>query len=529
MKKPKIMFYHDGRHSHIYRYEPPMHKEEYIALVDELAGTPVDAIMLCLGEGRTMLHDTRAGELMGHNVDKWDLRELGALVFRRTHQNAKSLIDRGHDPLRIVCDRAHELGILLYATLIVQRGGINHAGVRCSDFRKNNPHLEIGPSGDLSPDYPGFDALDFKHKESRDERFGIVEEVMRDYPVDGFELNLNSMPYFFHPGEVESGRHIMTEWIGRVHEVVKINGPEKELVVRIPDRIEDCLAACLDPEEWVRQGIVDVIVPEAVGATLMVKSMADYRAFTELVKGTNCRIHGPVHSLVSNDRLADAPVSMIRAIACNQWAQGVDGLYVAEWFNNWPYQSSFYEKLRELPYPEIMAAKDKFYYIPTQDGVGQVMHTPLPKDLEVNKPVKLKFTITDDLPRWHGVGRVHEVILRLRVLENTELDKLEFSLNGQSLPQRLLRKINELYKMSGPRYRVMGGYWYIFKLDPEHWPISGENVLEVTLVHRDPDIVQGFCVLRDVELEVKYLQGKNFHRGYVDSDLGPYEHVNLLP
>jgi hypothetical protein len=29
--------------------------------------------------------------------------------------------------------------------------------------------------------------------------------------------------------------------------------------------------------------------------------------------------------------------------------------------------------------------------------------------------------------------------------------------------------------------------------------------------------------LRDVELEIKYLMGKSFHRGFVDPDLGPYE------
>lgn len=37
-----------------------MAPEEYIALGDELGGTT--------GESRTMLHDTRASELMGHNV-----------------------------------------------------------------------------------------------------------------------------------------------------------------------------------------------------------------------------------------------------------------------------------------------------------------------------------------------------------------------------------------------------------------------------------------------------------------------------
>ena len=34
-----------------------MRKEEFEAGVDELAGTPVEAIMFCLGDGRTVLHD----------------------------------------------------------------------------------------------------------------------------------------------------------------------------------------------------------------------------------------------------------------------------------------------------------------------------------------------------------------------------------------------------------------------------------------------------------------------------------------
>ena len=40
---PKIMFYHDGRHPHMYRYEPPMSKDEMNAMIDELVSTSVDA------------------------------------------------------------------------------------------------------------------------------------------------------------------------------------------------------------------------------------------------------------------------------------------------------------------------------------------------------------------------------------------------------------------------------------------------------------------------------------------------------
>ena len=71
MPQPRMMFYHDGRHPVIYMYEPPMQKEEFEAGVDELAGTPVDAIRVCLGDGRTFLHDTKVGEIRGHNVNDW--------------------------------------------------------------------------------------------------------------------------------------------------------------------------------------------------------------------------------------------------------------------------------------------------------------------------------------------------------------------------------------------------------------------------------------------------------------------------
>ena len=106
MSNPSIMFYHDGRHPLIYMYEPPMQKAEYEAAVDELVGTSVEALMFCMGDGRTVLHDTQVGELWGDNVDKWD-----HIIFRRAHQNAKALIDSGNDPLKIVCERAHAKGM----------------------------------------------------------------------------------------------------------------------------------------------------------------------------------------------------------------------------------------------------------------------------------------------------------------------------------------------------------------------------------------------------------------------------------
>ena len=116
---------------------------------------------------------------------------------------------------------------------------------------------------------------------------------------------------------------------------------------------------------------------------------------------------------------------------------------------------------------------------------------------------------------------MHEVLLRLRLCQTTELDRLTFKLNGVELPASLLRRINRMYTMAAPRYRVFG-YWFVFRLDRAHWPVGGANEIEVTLQERDPEALPK-VELRDVELEIKYLKGKNFHRAFVDPDLGPYE------
>ena len=240
------------------------------------------------------------------------------------------------------------------------------------------------------------------------------------------------------------------------------------------------------------------------------------------------RVNGAIHSHVDSDRLGEANVEMVRGAACNYWDQGVDGLYLSYWFGNWPYQASFYEKLRELPDPEIMAPRDKYYYIPTMTGrysepkAEPGLSLQLPADLHVQKPVELRLPVSDDLHRWDEDGRVHEVIFRLRIMNTTEIDQLTIRLNGKPLPDESLRRINEMYRMSAPRYRTGSGYWFVYRLDRAHWPVKGDNTIEVTLKHRDRAVLAQPYV-RDVELETKYLMGKKFHRGQ-DPDLGDYDH-----
>ena len=528
MNIPKMMFFHDGRHNLIYMYEPPMQKEEYASAIDELAGSSVEAVMFGLAEGRVLLHDTKVGEIWGHNIDKWP-----HMTWRRTHQNVMSLIDNGHDPLRVVCDRAHEKGMLLFPSFLAQVDGDDRwegelppkssTFVRCSNFRFDNRHLEIGAKNDLPEGTPGIYGLDFAYEEVRNERFSIIEEVINEYPIDGFELNLNNSPYYFHPDNIKNGTEIMTQWIEKIYSLLKSTGTEKPLVIRIPADLEFCKSVGLDPSQWIKRNCVDVLVGEDALPGDRLNQMADFRPLVSLAKGSSCQVHAAVHSHFFTDRISEATIEVLRAAVSNYWSQGIDGLYMARgWFQNWPYEASFYEKIRELPFSDIMQPKDKYYRINTPMDNTQPIDRkkfPLPVNLTLNKSETIEFDVSDDLHHWNKVGRVHEVVLRL-ALQKTELDSVEIKLNGQLLPDEFLRKINQMFWMIGPR-GSQGGYWYIYKLTKDYWPILGKNKIEVELIKKDPDVVDQKSMLV-VELETKYLMGQNFRKGFNDPDLGMF-------
>ena len=59
---------------------------------------------------------------------------------------------------------------------------------------------------------------------------------------------------------------------------------------------------------------------------------------------------------------------------------------------------------------------------------------------------------------------------------------------------------DQIYRMIAPRYRTGYGYWYVYRLDRDHWPVQGLNALEVALTEYDDEVTVEPYV-RDVELE----------------------------
>ena len=122
MPQPRILFENDSRHTLIYMYEPPISVKDHRHAVDELLGTPVEALLFNLGYGNAFLrHRGRRplgpGRLRHRTVPPGGGRQWEHVVFMRAYRNAAKLIAEGNDPLRLVCERAHEHGLLLYPSL----------------------------------------------------------------------------------------------------------------------------------------------------------------------------------------------------------------------------------------------------------------------------------------------------------------------------------------------------------------------------------------------------------------------------
>ena len=254
-----------------------------------------------------MLHDTQAGELWGDNVENnthpavqdagWD-----HIIFRRAHQNAKHMISQGLDPLGVVVDRAHQRGLRLYPCLLVQTPP--DPGVRCSTWHLTHAQeYGIAAKGRLPTGYPERAGLcfDWAREEVRAERFALVEEVVTNYDVDGFELQLNYVPYYFHPAEIAAGRDIMTEWIRAVHDLLKKAMPSAELIVRLPHSLEFCEAQGLDVRRWCKEELVDAIIAECPDGNRC-DPCADFRPFVAVAAGArrSCRAFTHFLSLQSH-------------------------------------------------------------------------------------------------------------------------------------------------------------------------------------------------------------------------------------
>lgn len=381
-----------------YFRRPPLTREMLQErLVDPFADSNTEILVWGLGPGSVFCFDTRAGELYGSNIteEQWRMLREGD---RWVYENVKGLIDSGAGPLQIAIERAHELGLKLFARLEMQHeyGPADDENwlwvALVGQFNKQNPHFRI----------PGRVLLDFKHPEVRAHKLAVLREAV-EMGADGLSLDFVVYPPFFE----EPNAEIMTGYIREIRamceEVGAAQGREVELMVRVPSRGNEGIG--LDPPGWMREGLVDYVVV----SHLRPRDYFDIRIedFVQVGRDTGVPVFGCLwHSLgfVTTDlnpkdedaglRRYDKPKTreMYYAQALMLHRAGADGIQVAMPADNivrkpW---------LDEMADSEALLTADKHYMV--DPATHLPMEFPAPEGGSARATRSAVIRIGDDIP-----------------------------------------------------------------------------------------------------------------------------------
>jgi hypothetical protein len=385
---PRIFVYDDGRHaSPLYQFAPPLTPDDIVFTVDQFAGSGADTVIVSAGlEGGPVHYATKHGQLWGANVEKWE-----HLIFYRASRNLHQLVADGHNPMQLMCDRAHQASMFCIPTLplcIVGQPDLRSMrGLgRTSDFAYE-ARYHVGPEDDRAGPQPVLltrmfkeERLDFMLPAVRAERFALFSELLADNPTDGVEVDL-SLNNEFGPltklsrcqAELPA---VLTGWLRELRAVAddaqRRQGRRKLLYVRFPAAAEETWELLgLDVRAWVSEQLVDglVVITTVKKQTpedpLVGNDQSPHLApIIALCAGTSCRVLAGYTTIMTRPQASDATPPMIHAAALNCYAAGSDGFGIATgmWApNGWPLTATEYATLRTISRPEVLATSHKIY------------------------------------------------------------------------------------------------------------------------------------------------------------------------
>ena len=482
----RTIYFNDARHYYLFVIEPPMTLREAWRPIDEVAGTGVDTFVYGVERNDGLFYPSKHGIMFGD-----DKEAMTSVIEWRAWKNLRTLIGQGHDPLRVLIDRAHDKGIEFIASL------------RFSGYAGLEDRHRIPASEEHAGD--GRNGADHAHLEVRDHQFSVLEELATDYPTDGVELDFVFSNFYFEYLKGRQNAPIMTDLVGRIAEMVR-SRPGKPGVVgaRVLPTEEMCLNAGLDIRQWLKDGLLDYVVP-LIYQPLYLDGDMPIEWLVEAAHGADTSVYGFLHPYyhIEDDRrfhyIVHHTPPMVRAAASNHRDKGVDGLYA--WFFKWPFQDAQRAMLTELADPDLSHQKPKHFFIPWRDERMAALgyDRPLPQSVQVGGSATIPFYISDDLSPDDSADDdqcVRQVLLRVNLENTASGDDVAMALNGASLAGETA------VRSYGGLVAPYESQWLEIELERVR-PRRGHNIFEVTLHSRPEDLDGGISVV-DFEVVVNF-------------------------
>ncbi len=363
-RRRRIILNNDGNEP-VYLSKAPTPDEILRYRTAPFVGSQVDTVFYCTWSSGFSLftHLTDVGQIFSTTEAMFSSNKMAAFAAA------------GVDPLRVMNDFCHDHGIEFFWSMRMNDTHDGHGAeyspvmLRANDLKMNHPEYMIGTE-EHQVRYGNWTAMDFAREEIRELAFRFVEEVCRNYDIDGVELDFFRHPVYFHGpargiaargSEIEMMSSLVRTIRTMMDEEGKRRGRPILLAVRAPDSVEYCRRIGLDIEGWFAADLVDLYIPSG------------YIRLNPWQKSVSLghRYGVQVYPALDESRVPEAgeddvttgtftrPRSTFetyRARASEVWASGADGVYLYNYFNP---ESPI---LREIGSPETVSRLDRFYF-----------------------------------------------------------------------------------------------------------------------------------------------------------------------
>jgi hypothetical protein len=487
--------------------EVPMSREEFIGLLyGEVDALPIDCLFWNGSPGSTAFYPSKVLEFKGDA----DGGLCGNQMQWRAIASARAMIERGEDPNQSVIDGGRQHGVDVFFS-----------------FRMNDQHGDSTDTPRLKRDHPELllgnqapswfaTSYDYTHQRVREHRLEMIREVAENYDFDGIELDWQRHAHHLPVEHAFRRRYVLTDFMRQVRKILNDAGRRRGrplyLAARVGTSLEGCLHVGYDVERWVREELMDYLIPSACAE---MDSSLDAGYWVGLCAGRPIRVSPSLGGFFYNATHGAGEPDIhfrnaTRALAARLLADGVDGLYLFNWYTQLAARGHLVEEIADAA-ALLRATKT---YIATARPSRQA-DTPFAGIDDQDRiygevPVELHPTATpcgptiawelvDDAPAADADGKLLGITLRLHLQEWSLGDELVVSYDERRLVDPAVR-----FPESGSNNTAEVGpvAWMEFSLPPAAGA-PGRHQVEISLARRNPEIICALALL-DVDLEIAY-------------------------
>lgn len=444
-KRRGIVMNNDGCDVLYYPKDKPLTAAAFLDMrTTALADTQVGAIAYCsISSGFSFFtHDTKVGTLLERQSKDYGIQPQMRNV-------ARELIDQGADCLKLVVDYAHAHRMEAFWSM---RMNDTHD----VEYRPDQPYLLYPPLKEQHPEWlvgepvkrtpkGRWSSVNYAVPEIRDLAFAYIEEVCRNYDVDGIELD-----YFRHlcyfPSTANGGKasaeecEMMTGLMRRVRSMTEAVGLKRGrpilVAIRVPDSVGFSREMGLDIERWLAEGLADILV------TTCYFQLNPW----EVSVGLGHTYGVAVYPCLSDSRVTGetrfkrGSVESYRGRAINAWQAGADGIHT---FNLFHAKSPLWTQIGS---PEALRGLDKLFFVTVRDGnpeswlAAGSRHSTLPMltpqgglPLDPGASTEVDLVVGEDLKSAQAAGLTPVLTAHVRTQGLADPARLTVALNGKTL------------------------------------------------------------------------------------------------